>query len=118
MSWLTELPHENIQCRSLRHAYSGAEIAFTAIEPLPAARRLGFNQHIARTLTCLRCGAKRVDFFSRRKPTKGPTTNWVRIGARYVYPEGYRFDDPKHSAPSFEEYNNEFFRRMLPRALQ
>lgn len=107
--WVSALPQEYLNCRSLRHAWSTT--SFRALEPDDAfLKPSGIQQVIRRELECMRCPTVRQDFFGRN----GGTAAFVRIRSRYGYPGDYQFQTALHTKdrPVHMDYAVEMFTRL------
>lgn len=107
--WVSALPQEYLNCRSLRHAWNTT--SFRALEPDDAfLKPSGIQQVIRRELECMRCPTVRQDFFGRN----GGTAAFVRIRSRYGYPGDYQFQTALHTKgrPVHMDYAVEMFSRL------
>lgn len=110
LTWVSGLPQEYLNCRSLRHAWNTT--SFRALEPDdPFVKPSGIKQVIRRELECMRgCEVVRQDYFGRN----GGTEQFTRVRVRYGYPGEYQFQTALHTKerPVHMDYAVEMFNRF------
>lgn len=79
--WAHTAPMSYVQCRLLRHSWSGGSATVYRLD----------RSHIGQSLECGRCGMRRVDVY--RKGQYGI------VYRRYLPPEGYSLDKSTDEAP-------------------
>lgn len=97
-----------LPCRSLLHAWKIEQfrpVTDDEFESIPFKIRGEFRQIIVRTVNCVRCECKRLEYFGRVRI--GSMAPFEKFSMRYTYPEGYLYHGPDR--PSRAAYTTALF---------